>query len=59
MQPPDWVQRFYAAVDSGGDALAPLRGGGKLTLPSCTVLRRGADGIASMRVYLDEGLLRA
>jgi ketosteroid isomerase-like protein len=118
MQPPDWVQRFYAAVDSGADALAhfapdvevqfaarpavvgraaagrtladfhaplagvrhelrnvwtpdadtaicefrahyTLRRGGELTLPSCTVLRRGADGIASMRVYLDEGPLRA
>jgi ketosteroid isomerase-like protein len=118
MQPPEWVQRFYAAVDGGGDALAhfapdielqfggrppvsgrravartladfhaplvgvrhefrnvwsggedtaiceflahyTLRRGGELTLPSLTVLRRGPEGIAAMRVYMDESPLHA
>jgi ketosteroid isomerase-like protein len=34
-----------------------LRRGGELTLPSLTVLERGPDGIAAMRVYIDEGPL--
>jgi ketosteroid isomerase-like protein len=115
--PPDWVSRFYAAVDAGdGEAvlaqMAPdvevqfglrelarrrdavartlaavhaplaavrhefrnvwtqgdvticefrahytLRRGGELTLPSLTVLERGKNGIAAMRVYMDEGPL--
>jgi hypothetical protein len=34
-----------------------LRRGGEMTLPSLTVLEHGPQGIAAMRVYMDEGPL--
>jgi ketosteroid isomerase-like protein len=117
--PPDWVKRFYDAVDAGdGEAalgqMAPdvevqfgarelargreavartlaavhaplaavrhefrnvwtdgdtaicefrahytLRRGGEMTLPSLTVLEHSEQGIAAMRVYIDESPLHA